>query len=84
MHWSHPSLPLSVPPPRTDLPDGTIFDGQHAKGKKPLAFKIGAKQVIPGLEEALASMKPGGERQILVGRLVPVCAHRHPSIHPSP
>lgn len=48
------------------MSDGTIFDGLHAKGKKPLAFKIGARQVIPGLEEALLSMKAGGERQILV------------------
>jgi FKBP-type peptidyl-prolyl cis-trans isomerase len=27
------------------LSDGRIFDGIHAKGKKPLAFKMGAKQV---------------------------------------
>lgn len=48
------------------LSDGTIFDGLHGPGKKPLAFKIGAKQVIPGLEEALLGMQPGGERQCLV------------------
>lgn len=48
------------------LSDGTIFDGLHGPGKKPLAFKMGAKQVIPGLEEALLSMQPGGERQCLV------------------
>ncbi|TFJ84406.1 hypothetical protein NSK_004391 [Nannochloropsis salina CCMP1776] len=48
------------------LSDGTIFDGLHGPGKKPLAFKIGAKQVIPGLEEALLSMQAGGERQLLV------------------
>lgn len=91
----------------TDLPDGTIFDSLHAKGKKPLAFKIGTKQVraydaclggaissktsrsgvtcvhqppplqvIPGLEEALASMQPGGERQILVRCVVLVLMGR--------
>ncbi len=48
------------------LSDGTIFDGLHGPGKKPLAFKIGSKQIIPGLEEALLSMQPGGERQLLV------------------
>ncbi|GAB5030541.1 peptidylprolyl isomerase [Nannochloropsis oceanica] len=48
------------------LSDGTIFDGLHGPGKKPLAFKLGAKQVIPGLEEALLGMQPGGERQCLV------------------
>ena len=38
------------------LSDGTVFDGLHAKGKKPLAFKFGAKQVIPGLEEVRAGV----------------------------
>jgi FKBP-type peptidyl-prolyl cis-trans isomerase 2 len=33
------------------LHDGQIFDSQHAKGRKPLAFRFGAKQIIPGLEE---------------------------------
>lgn len=48
------------------LSDGTIFDSQHAPGKKPLAFQFGKNQVIPGLEDALKTMQPGGERQVLV------------------
>ena len=48
------------------LSDGTVFDSQHAPGKKPLAFQYGKNQVIPGLEDALKTMQPGGERQVLV------------------
>ena len=48
------------------LSDGTVFDSQHAPGKKPLAFQFGKNQVIPGLEDALKTMQPGGERQVLV------------------
>lgn len=48
------------------LSDGTVFDAQHAPGKKPLAFQYGKNQVIPGLEDVLKTMQPGGERQVLV------------------
>ena len=42
------------------LSNGTIFDELHEK--KPLAFRYGAKEMIPGVEEVLYTMQPGGER----------------------
>jgi hypothetical protein len=31
------------------LPDGKAFDTTEAKGKKPLAFRMGKKEIIPGI-----------------------------------
>ena len=44
--------------------DGTEFDSQYAK--KNLAFRYGAKQVIPGIEDVLATMQPGGQRSCTI------------------
>ena len=44
--------------------DGTEFDSQYSK--KNLAFKYGAKQVIPGFEDVLATMRPGGQRSCTI------------------
>jgi FKBP-type peptidyl-prolyl cis-trans isomerase len=43
------------------LPDGKPFDTTIGKGKKfkPLAFRFGEKQLIPGLESVLENMQPG-------------------------
>ena len=43
------------------LSNGTIFDSTEAK-KKPVSFRYGKNQIIPGIEEVLATMQPGGER----------------------
>lgn len=43
------------------LSNGTIFDSNDIKGKKPLTFKVGQKQVIPGLESVIQEMQAGGE-----------------------
>lgn len=44
------------------LSDGkTIFDTTEGKGKKPLSFRMGKKQIIPGIEEVLREMRAGGE-----------------------
>lgn len=54
------------------LPSGEVFDTtekKDASGKlvsKPLAFSLGKKQVIRGLEEVVANMLPGEEVQALV------------------
>lgn len=48
------------------LPDGTVFDTTERKGGKPLAFKLGEKQVIVGLEQLVSQMKPGEEVNALV------------------
>lgn len=47
------------------LPDGTKFDSSEDKGQ-PLELKLGSGQVIQGWEEALAGMKPGEKRQIVI------------------
>lgn len=38
------------------LPDGQVFDASNAPGRKPIAFKLGARQVIQGWEEVLRLM----------------------------
>jgi FKBP-type peptidyl-prolyl cis-trans isomerase len=43
------------------LPDGTVFDSTEGKGRKPLTFRMGMKQIIPGIEEVLREMRSGGE-----------------------
>ena len=43
------------------LPGGKVFDTTEGKGKKPLSFRMGMKQIIPGIEEVLRQMRPGGE-----------------------
>ena len=42
--------------------NGTMFDTTEKKGGKPLSFRYGRKQIIPGIESVLESMQPGGER----------------------
>ena len=48
------------------LPDGRVFDTTEKKGGKPLAFKLGEKQVITGIEAVVARMRPGEEVQALI------------------
>lgn len=43
------------------LPGGKVFDTTEGKGKKPISFRMGMKQMIPGIEEVLKRMRPGGE-----------------------
>jgi len=45
------------------LEDGTVFDSSEKHGK-PLEFQIGGKQVIPGFENAIKTMKKGEEKSI--------------------
>jgi hypothetical protein len=46
------------------LQNGTEFDSQYAK--KNLSFKYGAKQIIPGIENVLEDMRPGGQRSCTI------------------
>ncbi|CAM9969024.1 unnamed protein product [Scytosiphon promiscuus] len=48
------------------LPDGSVFDASNAPGRKPIAFKLGARQVIKGWEEVLRLMNAGAEVQMVV------------------
>ncbi len=43
------------------LSDGSIFDSTEVKGRKALGFKMGAKQVIPGLESVIEQLQNGAE-----------------------
>lgn len=46
------------------LKNGQEFDSQYAK--KALSFKYGAKQIIPGIEDVLETMRPGGQRSCTI------------------
>ncbi len=47
------------------LEDGVKFDSSLDRGR-PFEFVIGAGQVIPGWDEGIASMKVGGQRQLVI------------------
>ena len=47
------------------LEDGVKFDSSLDRGQ-PFEFVIGAGQVIPGWDEGIASMKVGGQRQLVI------------------
>ncbi len=47
------------------LTDGTQFDSSIDRNT-PFSFVIGAGNVIPGMDEGIASMKVGGKRQLLI------------------
>ena len=46
------------------LKNGQEFDSQYSK--KSLSFKYGSKQIIPGIEDVLESMRPGGQRSCTI------------------
>lgn len=46
-------------------PNGRIFDSSVEKGK-PYDMRVGAGQVIPGLDEGLLTMQPGGLRRLYI------------------
>ena len=45
--------------------DGKKFDSSRDRGQ-PFQFVLGQKQVIPGWDEGVAGMKPGGKRKLTV------------------
>ncbi|MFZ1249297.1 MAG: FKBP-type peptidyl-prolyl cis-trans isomerase [Candidatus Saccharimonadales bacterium] len=47
------------------LTNGSIFD-QNVDATKPFSFTLGAGSVIPGWEQAIAGMKVGGERLLII------------------
>jgi peptidylprolyl isomerase len=47
------------------LEDGTKFDSSLDRGR-PFDFVIGRGQVIQGWDEGVASMKVGGQRQLVI------------------
>eukprot|EP00871_Galdieria_phlegrea_P005726 jgi/Galph1/640/GphlegSOOS_G5437.1 len=59
------------------LSNGEIFDSSKAKGRRPIAFRYGKGQVIPGWEIGLEDMRPNG-RRILV--IPPSLAYGHKGV----
>ncbi|MEL7316373.1 MAG: FKBP-type peptidyl-prolyl cis-trans isomerase, partial [Cyanobacteria bacterium J06559_3] len=47
------------------LEDGTQFDSSRDRDE-PFSFTIGAGQVIKGWDEGIASMRVGGQRQLII------------------
>lgn len=46
------------------LEDGTVFDS--SKDRDPLEFTVGNGQVIPGFEQGVIGMEPGGSKTLTV------------------
>lgn len=46
------------------LEDGTVFDSSVSR--KPLEFKIGAGNIIPGFESAVVGMNPGDSKEATI------------------
>jgi len=47
------------------LVDGTKFDSSHDRGE-PFGFTVGAGRVIPGWDQGLVGMQPGGVRKLII------------------
>jgi peptidylprolyl isomerase len=45
---------------------GAQFDASWDRGSEPFKFPLGAGQVIPGWDEGVAGMKPGGRRLLVI------------------
>jgi peptidylprolyl isomerase len=45
---------------------GTQFDASWDRGGEPFQFPLGAGQVIPGWDQGVAGMKPGGRRLLVI------------------
>jgi peptidylprolyl isomerase len=46
--------------------NGTEFDSSRRPGRTPFEFTLGKGEVIKGWDEALATMKVGGRRQLII------------------
>ncbi len=47
------------------LPDGSVFDSSRER-EQPFPFPLGAGIVIPGWDEGLVGMRPGGRRLLVI------------------
>jgi peptidylprolyl isomerase len=47
------------------LPDGKQFDA-NGPADQPFVFRVNAGEVVPGFDEGVLGMKPGGRRQVII------------------
>jgi peptidylprolyl isomerase len=45
---------------------GQEFDSTWSRGKQPFTFKLGAGMVIPGWDQGIVGMRPGGRRLLVI------------------
>jgi peptidylprolyl isomerase len=50
----------------TSWSTGAQFDASWDRGAEPFRFPLGAGQVIPGWDQGVAGMKPGGRRLLVI------------------
>lgn len=48
-----------------ELTDGRMFDSSYGRGV-PVEFTLGTGEVVPGWEEGMIGMRPGGRRRIVI------------------
>lgn len=48
------------------LTNGTVFDSSEKPGGKPFEFPLGMGRAIKGWDEAIATMKVGGKRHLII------------------
>lgn len=63
--------------------DGTEFDSSKNHGQ-PLEFKVGAKQVVPGFENAVIGMEKGEEKEFTLKPTEAYGEHQEEMIRPFP
>jgi FKBP-type peptidyl-prolyl cis-trans isomerase len=60
----------------------TLNRGETVQANQPCAFRIGSREVIPGLEYGVEGMRAGGERRIRVGPHLGYRDRRVPGVPP--
>ena len=63
------------------LTDGRKFDSSRDRNE-PFSFRLGRSEVIPGWDEAVAGMRVGGKREILVPPQLGYGAGGYPGVIP--
>ena len=63
------------------LPDGTVFDSSRERDQ-PFSLPLGAGLVIPGWDEGLVGMRPGGRRLLVIPPHLAYGAEGSPGVIP--
>jgi len=63
--------------------NGQKFDSSYDHGGQPFTLTLGQHQVIPGWEEGLVGMKPGGTRRLLIPAALAYGAQGQPPTIPA-